>query len=166
MNSSPDQHTNLGWLHVLPLLVIGGIAIALWRPAPDPAPTPEQEAKIADLATRLGSPAATAEDIDERLRSFGPFPPDPKASHALAEALIRCGTTRLDESRRSQLARHLYGITVIGDDRDEAIPAALIGIQQAVTGGGPACGPPVIDSIVSAARAVATTDPNPRRNWW
>lgn len=166
MNQPPVQHTNLGWLQVLPLMVIAVIAIVLWRPAPDPPPTAEQEAKIADLAARLGSSAATAVDIDDRLRSFGPFPPDAKASRALAEALIRCGTTWLDESRRTQLARHLYGITVIGDDRAEAIPAALLGIQQTIAGAGPTCGPGVIDSVVIAARAVASTDPNPRRNWW
>ena len=166
MNQSPDQHTNLGWLQALPLIVIGAIAIVLWKPAPDPAPTLEQEAKIADLATRLGAAASTAVDIDDRLRSFGPFPPDPKASRALAEALISCETTRLDESRRTQLARHLYGITVIGDDRAKTIPAALIGIQQTIAGAGPTCGPSVIDRVVSAARAVATTDPNPRRDWW
>jgi len=151
---------------VLPLIVIGVMAVVLWRPAPDPPPTPEQEAKIADLAARLGSAAATAVDIDDRLRSFGPFPPDPTASRALAEALITCGTSWLDESRRRQLARHIYGITVVGDDWARAIPAALIGIQQTMAGAGPACGPSGIDRIVSAARAVASTDPNPRRDWW
>jgi hypothetical protein len=167
MKKSPDQHTNLGWwLQLLPLIVLGAIAFVLWKPAPDPPPSREQEAKIADLAARLGSTASTAVDIDDRLRSFGPFPPDPKASRALAEALISCETTKLDESRRTQLARYLYGITVVGDDRAAAIPAALIGIQQTVAGGGPTCGPSEIDSIVSAARAVATTDPNPRKNWW
>jgi hypothetical protein len=156
----------MGWLHVLPLVVIGVLAIVLWRPAADPPPSPEQEAKIADLAARLGSPSSTATDIDDRLRSFGPFPPDADASRALAEALISCGTTWLDESKRAQLARHLYGITVIGDDRVTAIPAALLGIQQAVSGAGPSCGPGAIDEIVRRARAVASTDPNPRRNWW
>ncbi len=60
MNQSPDQHTNLGWLQVLPLIVIGVMAIVLWRPAPDPPPTAEQEAKIADLAAQLGSATSTA----------------------------------------------------------------------------------------------------------
>lgn len=166
MSEPSVQHTTLGWLHALPLVVIGIMAIVLWRPAPDPPPSAEQEAKIADLAAQLASPSSTAVDIDNRLRSFGPFPPDATASRALAEALITCGTTSLDASRRSQLARHLYGITVIGDDRAAAIPAALIGIQQAVGGAGSSCGPQVIDTIVRSARAVATTDPNPRRNWW
>src|SRR5687768_2611276 len=158
MNQPPDQHTNTGWLQVLPLIVIGVMAVVLWRPAPGPPPTPEQEAKIADLAERLGSAASTAVDIDDRLRSFGPFPPHATASRALAEALIGCGTSWLDASRRTQLARHLYGITVIGDDWAKAIPAALIGIQQTMAGAGPACGPTGIDRIVSAARAVASTD--------
>jgi hypothetical protein len=166
MNQSPDQHTNPGWLQALPVIVIVAMAIVLWKPAPDPAPTAEQEAKIADLVQRLGSPSSTAEDIDARLRSFGAFPPDATASRALAEALIDCETTWLDESRRTQLARHLYGITVIGDDRAETVPAALIGIQQTMGGAGPRCGPPVIDRAVSAARAVATTNPNQRRDWW
>ena len=166
MNQSPDQHTNLGWLQVLPLIVIGVLGIVLWKPAPDPAPTPEQEAKIADLAARLGSAASTAVDIDDRLRSFGPFPPDPKTSRALAETLISCETRWLDESRRTQLARHLYGITVIGDDRAAAIPAALIGIRQTIAGAGPMCGSSAIDRIVSVARAIATTDPIQRRDSW
>jgi hypothetical protein len=163
---SSDHPTSLGWLHVLPLGVILVIAVMLWRPAPDPPPSGEQETKIADLAARLGSSSSSAADIDDRVRSFGPFPPDPKASRALAEALIRCGTTRLDESRRTQLARYLYAITVIGDARAEVIPAALIGIQQVIAGAGPDCGPAVIDSVVSAARAVATIDPGARRDWW
>jgi hypothetical protein len=164
MNSA--EATSLGWPHVLSLVVLVVMAIALWRPAPSPRPTPEQEAKIADLATRLGSATSSASDIDERLRSFGPFPPNATASRALAEALIACGTSSLDASRRTQLARHLYAITVIGDDWASAIPAALTGIQQTMAGVGPACGRPGIDRIVSAARAVASTDPNPRRDWW
>jgi len=147
-------------------IVVAVIAIVLWKPAPVSEPSAEQEAKIADLVTRLGSTASTAVEIDDRLRSFGPFPPDAEASRALAEALIRCKTTGLGESPRTQLARHLYGITVIGDDRAEAIPAALIGIQQVIASTAPWCGPGMIDRIVAAARAVATTDPHPRRNWW
>jgi len=165
MNQPFGQHENSGWLQALPVVVIGVLAIVLWRPAPDRPPSPEQEAKIADLAARLGSRASTAVDIDDRLRSFGPFPPDAKASRALAEALVTCGTISLDESRRTQLARHLYGITVIGDDRTRAIPAALIGIQQLAGASGPACAG-TIDEVMRAARAVATTDPKPRRDWW
>jgi hypothetical protein len=165
MNQPSDQHTNLGWLHVLPMIAIGALAIALWKPAPDPAPSQEQEAKIADLAARLGSLSSTAEDIDARLRSFGPFPPDARASRALAEALIRCETPWLDEAKRKQLARHLYGITVIGDDRAVAT-AALLGIQQTVAAMGPSCGPTAIDRVVRAARDVVSIDPNPRRDWW
>ncbi len=159
-----DQHTSLGWLHVLPLLAIGMLAVVLWRPAPDPLPSEEQEAKIADLAARLGSAESTAIDIDDRLRSFGPFPPHPQASRALAEALISCDTTRLDESRRQQLARQLFGITVIGDGRAQTVPAALLGIQQAVGAAG--CSPAAVDAVVREARAVASTDPNQRPDWW
>jgi hypothetical protein len=74
---SADQHASARWLQVLPLIVIGVMAFVLWRPAPDPPPTREQEAKIADLAVRLGSASSTAMDLDDRLRSFGQFPPDP-----------------------------------------------------------------------------------------
>jgi hypothetical protein len=166
MNQPSDQHTNLGWLQLLPMLLIGALAITLWRPAPDRPPSLEQEAKIADLAARLGSRRSTAVDIDDRLRSFGPFPPDATASHALAEALVMCETAWLDESQRTQLARHLYGITVLGDTRAQAIPAAIIGIQTLMAAVGPACGPVGIERIVRAARGVATTDPHPRRDWW
>lgn len=166
MNQFLDQQRNPGWLHVLPLIVIGVIAVTLWRPAPDPPPTAEQEARIADLAARLGSPATTAADIDDRLRSFGRFPPEPMASRALAEALITCRISTLDETRRMQLARHIYGVTVIGDDWATAIPAALVGIQHAMAGAGADCGQTGVGRIVSAARAVASTDPNPRRDWW
>lgn len=166
MERRSDQHGTLRWWHALPPIVIGVLVVLLWRPAPDLPPSLEQESKIADLAVKLGALSSTATDIDARLRSFGPFPPDATASRSLAESLIACGTTWLDESKRKQLARHLYGITVIGDDRAEAIPAALIGIQESVSGAGPACGPGVVDRIVRNARAVATVDPNPRRNWW
>jgi len=164
MNQPPDQHTGLGWLHVVPMIVIGALAVALWRPAPDPAPTAEQEAKIAELARLLGSATSSATDIDDRLRSFGPFPPEAKASRALADAIVMCGTGRLDESRRAQFARQLYGITVIGDSRAEAVPASLIGIQQSVAAAG--CNPAVIDELMRAARDVASIDPHPRRDWW
>jgi hypothetical protein len=164
--NQPSDHATPGWLHLLALIALGSIAIVLWTPAPDPPPSPEQESKIADLAERLGSASATASDIDARLRSLGPFPPDAQASRALAEALIGCETSWLDETRRTQLARHLYGVAVIGDDRAKAVPAALLGIQQTITGGGLSCAPGTVDSVVNAARAVATTDPNPRRNWW
>ena len=149
---------------MLPLVVMIALAVVLWRPAPDPLPSEEQEAKIADLAVRLGSAASTAVDIDDRLRSFGPFPPHPDASRALAEALISCDTTRLDESRRQQLSRQLFGITVIGDERAQTVPAALLGIQQAAAAAG--CSPAAVDAVMRAARAAASTDPNQRRDWW
>jgi hypothetical protein len=161
---SSDQHTSLGWWHVVPLIVIGVLGVALWRPAPDPAPSEEQEAKIVDLAARLGSSSSSASDIDDRLRSLGPFPPDAKASRALADALVACGTATLDDSRRQQLARQLFSITVVGDHRDETVPAALLGIQRSVAVSG--CPPAAIDEIMRTARAVASTDPAPRRNWW
>ena len=164
MDQPSEQHTNLGWLHLLPLVVITVFAVALWQPEADPAPSLEQEAKIADLATRLASPSSSPSDIDDRLRSLGPFPPEAKASRTLAEALVTCGTTKLDNSQREQLARQLYGITVIGDSGARAIPAALIGIQQSATHAG--CSPAVIDELMRAARAVVSIDPNPRRNWW
>ena len=146
------------------MIVIGVLAVALWRPSVDPPPTAEQEGKIADLARQLGSPTSSPVAIDDRLRSFGPFPPEAKASRALAEAIVMCGTGRLDESQRTQLARQLYGITVIGDGRAAAVPAALIGIQQSVAAAG--CSPAVIDELMRAARDVASIDPHPRRDWW
>lgn len=164
MNGSSDQHTGLGWLHGLPIVVIGVLAMMLWRPAADPAPSLEQEAKIADLAERLGRPAASVGEIDDRLRSFGPFPPDGTASRALAAALVTCATGRLDELRRTQLARRLYGITVIGDSRDETLPEALIALQQLAAAAG--CSPAAVDEMTRAARDVAAMDPSPRRDWW
>lgn len=164
MSESSDHNSNGGWLHVIPLLVIVAFAITFWRPAPDLPPTPEQEMKIDDLAVLLGSPSSSAGDVDNRLRSFGPFPPDPAASRALAEALIACRTAGLDEPQRKRLARQLYGITVIGDSRAKAVPAALLDIQQLV--GTTGCSPSIIDEIMRAARSVASTDPKPRRDWW
>jgi len=162
MNSDP--RTNVGWLHVVPLIVIGVMAVVLWRPAPDAPPSEEQKTKIADLAARLGSPSSTGSDIDDRLRSLGPFPPDGKASRALADGLIACGTAKLDESHRQQLARQLFNIVVIGDQRHETVPAALLDIQQSADAAG--CPPASIDEMMRSARAVALTDPAPRRNWW
>jgi hypothetical protein len=151
-------------VHVSAILVIAVMAIALWQPAPGTVPSAEQTAKIEDLAALMASPSLSAQAIDDRLRSFGPFQPDPNASRALAEALVTCSPARLDASQRAQLARQLYGITVIDDLRADAIPAALIGIEQLVVKTG--CGPVAIDELMRAARAVARTDPNPRRDWW
>jgi hypothetical protein len=166
MHRHADHGNGLGRWSGVPAILIAALAIGLWRPASALPPSPEQEAKIADLAMKLGSASSTAVDIDERIRSFGPFPPDATASRALAEALIHCGTIRLSESKRTQLARHLYGITVIGDDRAQAVPVALIGIQQAVGEAGSSCAPDMIDTIMRHARSVVATDPNPRPNWW
>jgi HrpJ-like domain len=164
MNQSSDQHAGLGWLHVVPMVAIAVLAIALWRPGADPPPTPEQEEKIADLVELLGSSSSSASDIDDRLRSFGPFPPDAKASLALAEALVTCGAGRLDAAQRTQLARQLYGITVIGDSRTEVVPAAMMGLQRFAAAA--SCSPSEIDELMRAARAVASTDPGPRKDWW
>lgn len=166
MHRHSDHGSGLGLWSGVPAILIGMLAIVLWRPAPAPSPSAEQEAKIADLAMKLGSASSTAVDLDERMRSFGPFPPDATASRALAEALIHCGTISLSESKRTQLARHLYGITVIGDDRAQAVPVALIGIQQTIGEAGSSCGPDTIESIMRSARSVAATDPKPRPNWW
>jgi hypothetical protein len=165
MNQTSDhQHSSLGFLHVLPMLVIAVLAIYLWRPANDPAPSPEQEEKIAELVRQLGSSGTTPDEIDQRLRSFGPFPPDAKASRALADGLVTCGMNKLDDSHRAQLARNLYGITVIGDNRARVFPAALMSIQQSAAAAG--CSPTSIDELMRAAHTVISTDPNPRRDWW
>ena len=161
---SADQHTSLRWLQAIPLIVIGVVAFVLWRPAPDAPPSEEQEATIEDLATRFGSTSTSGSDIDDRLRSFGPFPPEAQASRALADALVTCGTAKLDALRRQELARQLFDITVIGDQRTETVPAALLGIQQSAAAAG--CSPAAMDELMRSARAVASTDPNPRRNWW
>jgi hypothetical protein len=154
----------MGWLHALPIVVIAALAITLWRPAADAPPSPEQERTIIDLAAGLGSRPVSADDIDNRLRTLGRFPPDPRASRALASALTACGTASLDQSQRARLARHLYGIAVIGDSRIESVPAALRGIQQTIATTG--CPQSAIDEIVRAARDVARVDPTPRQDWW
>lgn len=164
MNETPDHNPYAWWLQALPIVVIAALALALWRPAAEPPPTAEQEMKMDDLAALLGSQSVSADDLDNRLRSFGPFPPEQSASRALASALMTCRTTGLDEPQRKRLARQLYGITVIGDSRMETVPAALIGIQQSAAAAG--CSPVAIDELMHAARAVARTDPNPRRDWW
>ena len=165
MNQASDQqHSSLGFLHVLPMLVIAGLAMSLWRPANDPAPSQEQEEKIGDLVRQLGSSPASGGEIDQRLRSFGPFPPDAKASRALADGLVTCGMNKLDDSHLARLARSLYGITVIGDNRAQVVPVALMSIQQSAAAAG--CSPTGIDALMRAAHAVISTDPNPRRDWW
>jgi hypothetical protein len=152
------------WLHVLPLVAIAAFAIALWQPTAETAPSREQELMMDDLAAAFGSRSSSADDIDNRLRAFGRFPPDQAAGRALANALITCGTTTLDERQRKGLARQLFRITVIGDSGAESVPAALMEIQRTVAATG--CSPATIDEIVQAASAVARTDPNPRRDWW
>jgi hypothetical protein len=73
------------WLHVLPLVVIAALAIALWQPAAETAPSREQELTMDDLTAVLGSRSSSADDIDNRLRSFGRFPAgsdcEPRARH-------------------------------------------------------------------------------------
>ena len=151
-------------MHIMSLAVIAVMALWLWRPAADPIPTKEQEAKISDLAMLLAAPSSDAAVIDSRLQSFGMFPPDAKASGALAEAMTTCKTTGLDAPGREQLARQLYGITVVEDSTAEGLPSALLAIRQTIAAAG--CSPAAVDAIVAAARAMASTDPKPRRNWW
>ena len=75
MNQSSDQH------HIQPG-VVARPADARDRRARDLAVASRQRSravagtkeKIADLVRQLGLPAASAGEIDERLRSFGPFP--------------------------------------------------------------------------------------------
>lgn len=165
MSEGPDrQAPGMGAVHVVPMIVIAAIAVVLWRPATWTMSNDNERAKIADLAALLGSRPAGAQAIDDRVRSFGPFPPEEQASRSLAEALVTCDTAKLDDSQRAQLAQHIYGVTVTADDRVEAIPAALLGIQQSAAAAG--CSPPTVDALINAARAVARTDPNPRRDWW
>jgi hypothetical protein len=158
---TPAQHTR--WLQVIPLAALAALAISLWRPAAETMPTGEQEWKIGELAALLASRSPSAQAIEERLRSFGPFPPDPKASRALAEAIVTCGTASLEESQRNRLARQLYAITITGDVRTETIPDALAGIQRVAAATG--CSAMTIDSLTRAARDVARADPNPRQDW-
>ena len=75
MNQSSDQHhISLGLLHVLPMLVIGVRAISLWRPANDPAPSPEQEKRSLISSVSSVYPLRAPARSMRRLRSFGPFP--------------------------------------------------------------------------------------------
>lgn len=164
MKEAPDHNPYRAWLHALPMVVIAALTLALWPPAGEVLPSPEQESRMDDLAALLGSRPMNIDDVDNRLRSFGPYPPEPHASRALAGALMTCGTTGLDEPQRKRLARHLYGIAVIGDSRTKTVPAALLGIQQSAAAAG--CSPVAIEELMRAARAVARTDPNPRRDWW
>jgi len=163
MNRRPSDE-EMRWLHALPIVVIAALAITLWRPAADAPPSPGQEQTIIGLAAVLGSRPVSADEIDNRLRAFGRYPPDPRASRTLARALIACGTERLDEPQRKRLARNLYDVAVIGDSRVESVPTALRGIQQTVATTG--CGQSAIDEIVRAARDVARVDPTPRQDWW
>jgi hypothetical protein len=158
---TPAQHTR--WLQVIPIAAVAALTITLWRPAAEPMPTEEQERKIGELAALLAAPSPGAHDVEERLRSFGPFPPEPNASRALANAVVTCGTASLDASERNRLARQLYAITITGDVRAATVPDALAGIQRVAAATG--CSPVTIDALVNAARDVARLDPNPRQDW-
>jgi hypothetical protein len=152
------------WEHVAPILVIAALFITLWRPAPGAsARTPEQEGKIVELAALLGTPQSSPADIERRLLSFSQFPPDPTASRALAKALVTCDTTSLGAAQRAGLAQQLYAITTPGDGLADAIPGALAGIQEAAIR--TRCAPLVIESLMTAARGVARSDPSRRRDW-
>jgi hypothetical protein len=164
MTPPPDHKSYGPWLQVVPIVTIAVLGILLWRPAGETLPTQEQLQKIDDLARQLGSTSRSPSDIDDRLRSFGPFPPDAHASRALADALMTCETARLDEPQRKTLARQLYAITITGDIRRESVVAALMSVQSAMATTG--CSPAAVDVLVSAAHDVARTDPHPRRDWW
>jgi hypothetical protein len=165
MSETTDHKRNGAWLlHIIPIAALAALAVTLWRPAAEREPSAEQERKMTDLAALLGSTSRSARVVEDRLRSFGPFPPDPRASRTLAEALVTCDTTRLDETRRLELSQQLYGITSAEDVRVETVAAALTVIQHTMAASG--CSPVTIDAAVRAARNVARTDPNPRREWW
>lgn len=152
-------------LHGIPIGVVAALVIGLWRPVYHSAtPTPEQEVKIADLARLLASSSSSADEIDRRLRSFGPFPPDATASRTLSESLLACRTASLAESQWMPFVRPLYVITVQNDLTAETIPGALAQILQAATAS--RCDAVTLDRLMTAARDVARADPNPRRVWW
>ena len=117
-----------------------------------------------DLAALLGSPSANIDDSTIGYSSFGPFPPVPNASRALADALIICGTAGSGRVRSEHDWHGNYMGSRSWGSQTETVPAALLGMQQMAASAG--CTPATIDELMRAARAVASTDPNPRRDWW
>jgi hypothetical protein len=154
------------WLHAIPIVLVATLVIGWWRPVYVSAvPTQGQQEKIDDLARLLGSASSSADAIEERLRSFGPFPPEAMAGRVLADALIAC-RTGMAELQRLPLARELYAITVQSqvDVMPDAIPRALGFIQDAALAS--RCDPRALERLVRAARDITRVDPNPRRDWW
>jgi hypothetical protein len=159
------QARHLWWADLVLAGVIVMMGVALWRPSPRPAVTDaELEEKIGALADLLGSAPADAAAIDERIQSFGAFPPEARATRALAVALASCETAALEPAQRSRLAHDLYAITRPTDALPRVLPAALTTIQQLLVNA--RCPAVAADEVLGSARIVARRDPKPRRDWW
>lgn len=145
--------------------VIVTLGVAFWRPSPRAVvPDADLEPKIEALAELLGSTPADAAAIDERIQSFGAFPPEARSTHALAAALASCETAALDPAPRRRLAHELYAITRPTDALPRALPGALTTIQQLLARA--RCPGAAAADVVRLARTVAIRDPAPRHDWW
>ena len=163
MNHTPHRVLPQWSEIALSIGVVAILIIALWRPDQAAPATHRPDRLINELANLLGAPSRSAAEIDKRLGAFSRFPPDPRASRALAEALVMCTTTMLGGLERRQLAQQLYVITEQSTDADHATTVRVIDLQRMLGG---VCSATAIGSLGDAARRVARTDPSPRRDWW
>jgi hypothetical protein len=153
------------WEHALAAGVVVALFIALWKPTTGPLEDPAERARKLDaLVSLLADPATSAVGIEQQLAALGPYPPDTSAARALADALIACKPSALSASARQQLVEQLYAITVQTNDDPRVVTRALVEMPESLNSA--ACSPPSMDAVMSAARRVATTEPNPRRDWW
>jgi hypothetical protein len=153
------------WEHALSAGVVAVLFIALWKPTTGALEDPAERArKLESLTTLLADPAVSAASLERQLAALGPYPPEAQAARALADALVACKPSALTPPARQRLVEQLYVITVPINDDPRVVTRALVEMPHSLNSSG--CPPSSMDAVLSAARRVATTEPNPRRDWW
>src|SRR5512138_223663 len=113
---NPSTHrVSIGWWEpIVSLSVMLILVVSQWRPVTGTVVSDRLSSRELDaLATQLAAPDVRAADLDQRLTRLGRFTPRPEASHALAEALIACRVSTLDDATRRRLALQLYRLYAI-----------------------------------------------------
>lgn len=163
MPSERSSHLTSGWLpHVVAAVSVAIVLTALATPRAVSTLRPGQARGAAELAAEMAAPDPMR--IAENIRSWTLFPPDEQAGRMLSAALAACPLKGRSDAQRVELAERLYAITNGSALSGAALDRTLDAFRRAAAAS--RCDPLAIDTLISALRQVARTDPRPRADWW